>query len=354
LTALTDGFRSVKQMTAARHLQLKEVTLIEFIVGPFNVVAMLVLAWAMRSVYALAIAAALSGLLQTVLSYVMLKGPASRFRWDASAARAILHFGKWVFLSTLITFLAMQIDRLTMAGMFPLAQVGVYSIAASLAVIVPTLVGKVQLSVLFPWYSRMIEQGMSLPEAFGRTRNAMMVLTSFLCALLMAGAASFFDLAYDNRYAMGGLLLPLLALGAWFSCLETMYGAVFVASGRPQWIAATNAVKVASFALLLVPLFALQLDILTAAVFLAGSEVLRWLVCQSLGRRLELRNARAEVSMLLFLLAVSLAGWWLVQWAPVVSELAPFWRLTLLGVFETVLFAPLLHRFVLPLVRRRS
>jgi len=353
LTALCDGFKSVKLMTAARHLKLKEVTLIEFIVGPFNVVLMLVLAWYMRSVYALAIAAVLSSGLQSALSYVLLDGPASRFKWDAGAAKAILTFGKWVFLSTLITFMAMQIDRLTMAGMYPLAQVGVYSIAASLAIIVPTLVGKLQLSVLFPWYSRMLEQGMSLPDAFGRTRNAMMIFASLLCTLLIAGAASFFDLAYDDRYAMGGILLPVLAFGAWFSCLENMYGAAFVASGRPKWIAVTNASKVVTFGLMLIPLFTLELSITTAAFFLAISEVLRWLLCQSLGRRLGLRNARAEVAMLLVFLLVSLAGWWLVERAPVVSQLAPFWRLAVLGVFEALLFAPLLYRFVLPLVRRR-
>ena len=353
LTALTDGFKSVRVMTASRHLRLKELTLIELIAGPFNVVVMLALAWYMRSVYALAIAAVLTSFLQSVLSYTLLKGPRSRLRWDMHAARSILNFGKWVFLSTLITFMAMQVDRLTMAGMYPLAEVGVYSIAASLAIIVPTVVGKLQLSVLFPWYSRMLEQGMSLPAAFGKTRNAMMIFSTFLCTLLISGAGSFFSLAYDHRYAMGGVLLPILALGAWFSCLENMYGAAFVASGRPKWIAITNATKVVSFVVLLAPLLLFDLSITVAALFLAGCEVLRWLLCQRLGVRLGLRNARAEALMLAGFLTVSAIGWWLVEKAPVISQLPPFWRLVVLGVVETLLFAPLFLRFVLPLIRGR-
>lgn len=353
ITALADGFKSVKAMTASRHLRLKELTVIEFIVTPIGLVLMLGLAWYMRSVYALAISAALSSTLQAALTYMLLEGPRSRFRWNADAVRAILGFGKWVFLSTLITFMAMQVDRLTMAAMYPLAQVGVYSIAASLAVIVPTVVGKLQYSVLFPWYSRMLEQGMALPDAFGRTRSAMMVFSTLLCSLLISGASSFFDLAYDERYAMGGELLPILALGAWFNCLESIYGAAFVASGRPKWVAMTNATKVVVFVVLLIPLFHFQLSIAVAALFLALSEVLRWLTCRRLGHGLGLRSGRAELAMLAYFLATAAAGWWLLEEAPVVSDLAPFWRLSVLGLLQSVLFAPLVFRFVLPLVKRR-
>jgi len=354
LTSLITGFESAKMMTAARHLRIKEVTKIEFVAGSFGAVLMLILAWYMRSVYSLAIASVLSAILHTILSYRMLDGPSSRFRWDPSSVKAIFSFGKWVFLSTLFTFLALQIDRLAMGGMFPLAQVGVYSIAASLAVIVPTLVGRLQWSVLFPWYSRMLEQGMSLAVAFGRTRIAMMVFSSFFCALLIGGAGSFFDLAYDDRYAMGGVLLPVLALGAWFSSLEPMYGATFVASGRPKWTAISNASKVAAFALLLALLPVFDLDIIAAAMFLSMSEVLRWLVCHGLGRRLGLRNSRSELAMLLYFLAVSFTGWWLLERAPVVAEIHPFWQLSLLALVISCLYAPLFIRFVLPLVKHRQ
>ena len=353
LTSLIDGFQSAKLMTAAREMKIKEVTLIEFVTGPFNVAAMLLLAWYTRSVYALAIASVLSTALRAVLSYYMLKGAKSRFRWDPTAIKAILSFGKWVFLSTLFTFLALQVDRLSMARLFPLVEVGVYSIAASLAVMVPTLVGKLQWSVLFPWYSRMLEQGMPLPTAFAKTRMTSMVFSSYLCSMLVAGASSFFDLAYDQRYAVGGELLPVLAVGAWFNCLENMYGSAFVASGRPKWTAMTNASKVAVFVVLLIPVAIFELDIVTAALFLTFSEAVRWLVCHGLWRRLGMRNAQAELSMLALFLLLSIAGWWMMERAPVVSDFTPVWRLVVLGALMTLLFVPLFLRYLLPLLRQR-
>jgi O-antigen/teichoic acid export membrane protein len=353
LTSLIDGFKSAKLMTAARHLNIKEVIQIDFVAGIFNALVIVALAWYLRSVYALAIAAVLSTTLSAFLSYWMLKGPRSGFRWEAESIRAIISFGKWIFISTVITFLALQIDRLALAGTFPLAEVGVYAIAASLAAIIPALVGKVQGSVLFAWYSRMLQQGMPLPVAFARTHMAALVLSSYLCALLVSGASSFFALAYDDRYSMGGVLLPMLAIGAWFSCLETMYGAAFIASGRSKWVAITSAIKVGSYALMLIPLFLFKLDIATAAMFFAASEVVRIFCCQYLGRTLGLKNARVEGGMLTFFLLVSLTGWWMAAHAPFVSEIKPFWRLAVLGLFTTGLFLPLFLRFVIPLIRPR-
>lgn len=353
LTSLIGGFHSAKLMTAARHLNIKEVTKIEFIVGLFNAALMLLLAWQMRSVYALAIASVVSSCLHTFLSYRMLSGPKSRFRWDPSAVSAIISFGKWIFLSTVLAFLAVQLDRLALARLFNLSEVGVYSIAASLAVIAPTLAGNLQISVLFPWYSRKLSEGMPVQVAFARARMAMMTLSSFMCTLLFAGAGSFFELAYDDRYAQGGVLLSILAWGAWFGCLETMYGATFLASGRSKWGAIANASKVVMYALLLLLVSVFELDIGMAAVIHSISEAFRWLVCQSLGRRMGLRNARVELGMLLFFAIVSLTGYWLVAQAPFISQLSPFWRLGVLGAVITLLFSPLFIRFVLPLIKQR-
>lgn len=353
LSALASGFESAKMLTAARHLRIKEVTKIEVVAGMVGFPLTMLLAWHMRSVYAIALASVLGSVVQMVLSYHMLEGPRSRFRWDHESVRTIFSFGKWVFVSTLFTFSAAQIDRLAFGAMYPLAEVGVYSIAVGLAVMVPTLVGRLQTIVLFPWYSRMLSQGTPLSEVFDKTRPATLVASTYLCTLLVVGSSSFFDLAYDDRYALGGVLLPALAIGGWFSCLDSMYGSAFLASGRPKWTAFTNAFKVVAFLALLVPLSLLELDITKAALAIAICEALRWGVSNLMGRRLGLRGGGWELAALVVFLSVSGVQWWLLHHWTVVSELAPFWRLALVGAFTSALFAPLFLRFVLPLLRKR-
>ena len=38
----------------------------------------------------------------------------NRFRWERAAVSELMHFGKWIFLGTVITFVAFQAERLIM------------------------------------------------------------------------------------------------------------------------------------------------------------------------------------------------------------------------------------------------
>jgi O-antigen/teichoic acid export membrane protein len=353
LATLIAGFQSAKIMSAARHLKVKETVKIEFIVGPFNLVITLLLAWYTKSVYSLPIASVLSNVLYAILSYTMLDGPKSSFRWDPIAVRSIISFGKWVFLSTLISFLALQIDRLVFAGMYPLASVGIYSIAASLALMVPTLMGALQNSIAFPMYSRLKDKGMPLNEAYRLTRMPLMVGTTFLSVLLVVGASSFFELAYDDRYAEGALYLPILAFSVWFSSINGMYGSVFLANSNPHWIAYVSAARVLSFVLILFLLEQFNETMFVAVFAVLLSDIIALGVSQFLGRRVGLFNLKAEASMLLIFILTGTVGWWFVHNISVVSDQPPWLRLLLVGVFEMVLFAPLAWRTVKPLLELR-
>lgn len=350
LTAVIDGFQSPAVLSAARHLQVAVLTRMDVCVQVFNAVVLLILVWHFRSVYGLALAGVSSSLLRTALTYWLLPGPRPRFVLDRSAVRSIVSFGKWIFFSSLITFLAWQIDRLAFGALYPLAEVGVYSIAASLAVMVTTLIGHLQGSVVFPWYARRLADGAGLEDAFPRVSAPILAMSSYLVVLLVTGAGSFFDLAYDHRYARGSILLPILAAGVWFSAVDAMYGAAFLATGRPQWTALASAVKVASFALLLWLAMRLEWGLVAAAAMVSTSDVVRAVCSQYLGRKLGLRNLRMELSMLAMTLLVSGVGWLLVTRVPCVAGQHPFVRLAILGVVVTLLFAPVLWKAGRPLL----
>jgi O-antigen/teichoic acid export membrane protein len=353
-SAILDGLQSSRMLTAARQLQLARITQLELGVQLFNAVVMVGLAWYFRSVYALAVASVMTAALRTALTHIVLPGLRNRWRLERQAVREIVHFGKWIFLSTLLSFLALQIDRLAFARLFPLAEVGVYSIAASLALLVGVLVGSLQSSVVFPWYSRMLDSGVELQEAFRRTRVPVLVLATYVTTLLIVGARPFFELAYDPRYAAGAIFLPILALGVWFSCIESMYGAAFLASGRSHWIALVSAVKVMAFVLLLIPFVLEAGNLVWAAVMVTVTEILRAVASQWLGWRMKLRNLRAEVAMLVLLLSVSGTGLWLVyQWS-VFQSWHPLIQLVFLGSIVSALYVPLFIRTLVPLLRNRT
>jgi O-antigen/teichoic acid export membrane protein len=352
LGAIIDGFQSSRLLSAARGMDIARVTKIEMVVQVTNAALMVGLAWYLRSVYAIAFAGLASSALRLWLSYAMLPGRPEQFRLDGGSVRAIFGFGKWIFLSTLISFLAIQIDRLLLAAIFPLAEVGVYSIAASLALMVTVLNGALQASIVFPWYSRMLDMGVPLQDAFRRTRIPLLLVVTFLVVLLAIGASSFFELAYDDRYTKGGDFLPILAVGVWFSSLSGIYGSAFLAMGKSQWIALVSAIKVSAFLLFLLVYLQFDHSIEMAVLAVLSAEVIAVAMSQYLGWKVGLRNLRMESLLLCLLFGALAVGWWFVQHVSWVAGQPAFARLLLLGLFMSCLFAPLAYRFVFPMLRR--
>lgn len=353
LTAFTEGLRSPRVLTAARHMHVAQITRIEIAVTIVHTTVLLALAWYTRSVYALAIAIVLSSVLHAALSYWFLPGPPARFLLEPTAVRSIFSFGKWIFLSTLLYFLAMQIDRLAFSALYPLSEVGVYSIAAGLALMVPSLVGSLQAAIVFPWYARMLEDGMDLPEAFHKAKKPVLVVSTYVIVLLIVGAKSFFTLAYDHRYAQAAVFLPILAVGVWFNILGGLYGSAFLAKGLPRWLALVSAVKVLSFLGLIALLWRFESSIVVATTAVLLSELLSALVTRYLGWRLGLKNFRIEGAMLLMLAMASSLGLFLIYHFEPVAVLHPLWQLVVLGVLVSAMFAPLLMKLLYPLVKRR-
>lgn len=354
LSALFDGLRSPRMLSAARHMQVAQVTRIEVVVAVINSGLIFGLAWYTRSVYALAIASLVSAAIHTALSYWLMPGPPARFTLEPKAVQSIISFGKWILLSSLLYFLSMQIDRLTFAAMYPLAEVGVYSIAVSLALLIPTLVGRLQSAIVLPWYARMLEDGMGLPEAFKKAKAPLLLISTYLVVLLIVGANSFFELAYDHRYSRGALLLPILAISVWFSNLGGLYGSAFIVKGLSKWLALASAVKLLSFVILFSLLSQFDGTILMATTVVLISELFTAMVSLYLGRRLGLKNLRVEAAMLAMLLFTSGLCLLLMRSFEAWAHLHPALQLLLLGVLVTAMFMPLFLKLLHPILKRRS
>ena len=85
-----------------------------------------------------------------VSSFLFLPGLRHRFIIDPECARQLLRFGRWVFLSSIVYFFAMNFDRLYFAKQISLSQLGVYGIARSLADMVTFFVARASSFVLYP------------------------------------------------------------------------------------------------------------------------------------------------------------------------------------------------------------
>ena len=281
LVMVLAGFESMAVARFRRHLQLGRLTALEFVSQVVGIAVMVTWAFYQRTVWALVAGSLAGAAVRLVLSHAM-SDRRDRPRWNAGAARELLHFGKWIFLSTLFAFLSTQLDRLIFGKAIPVGLLGIYSIGATLATMPGEMLIRLGTSVVFPAFSRKLDES-DLGSAYRRARLSLLAAAGLIIAPLAATGPALIETLYDPRYAQAGWILQILAAGVWFQALEVGPGSALLALGKPQWLAAGHAAKVVGIAVL-IPLGFQLAGFPGAVVGLAGSQVLLYATA-SLGAR---------------------------------------------------------------------
>lgn len=215
LTALFGGLNSTALFVANRQLLLRRLVILDLSVQALAILVMVAGAWIFRSVWALAVGSILASVVRMAASHRILPGHRDRLYWEREAARALFGFGKWIFVSTIITFLVAQGDRLILGGFMSAAELGVYSIAFALAMLPVEALRHLSNSVLFPTYSLLSQRSPEeLVSKMRRMRLLLMVGSVPLLATFSVLAYDIIGWLYDSRYAEGGWFLRVLSAGA--------------------------------------------------------------------------------------------------------------------------------------------
>ena len=211
-SAIIAGFDSTKMFEAYRTLTFRRITQIELVSQVAGLACMLVWVVFDRSIWALVIGGIAAALTRTLLSHAMLEGTANRLQWEPQAFSEIIHFGKWIFASSILGFLARSGDRLLLGGMLSTAELGVYAIAFLIVTSVETVLAKIIGDVSYPALSEIIrERPAELKKNYYRFHVVVAAFAYGCTGLLMTSGQSLMALLYDQRYADAGWMLEILA-----------------------------------------------------------------------------------------------------------------------------------------------
>jgi O-antigen/teichoic acid export membrane protein len=236
LTALITGFTSTGAITLQRRMDVGRLTMLDLSGQVVGTATTLTLAWIYGSVWTLIVGGLAGTAFKTIAGYLVLPGASHRLRWEAEAVREFVRLGKWVFLSSLTHFLSSQADRALLGLFLPLAVLGAYSLAGTMADV--ALMVSIQLAhgVAYPMLVRLHHDFPGrLAGSLHRTRFWLEAL--FLPAL-GAGAAVgplVAGLLYDRRYAEVGPILQLLCLRAAIACVHTTCETALTVLGHTQY-----------------------------------------------------------------------------------------------------------------------
>ena len=232
-TALS-GFHSTSLYTLNRQIAVAKLAMFE-LAGQFtSLVVMVILAWFTRSIWALVAGTIVSELFQLVWSHRLIPGQPNRFAWDKEAVKSIISFGKWIFFSTALTFLASQADRLILGKLLTAAQLGIYGFAYTLADMPRSIILALSGKVIFPAFSKLAD----LPrETFRakilKNRKPLLLALAVGLTFLVSFGDILVHTLYDKRYEQAGWMLPIIALGIWHTTLYSTMSPALLALGKP-------------------------------------------------------------------------------------------------------------------------
>jgi O-antigen/teichoic acid export membrane protein len=335
-TALIAGFNSTNLATMQRQVNLKALTICSLVCQITGILIMILGAAATRSIWSIVMGMLGVSVCRLVLSHTYLGDFRNRLAWNPESAKALLTFGKWIFVSTAFTFLVRQTDRLLFGQIVSVAMLGVYSVALALASIPQQLVDQFGRAVAFPNYSRLYRDLGTLRGAFERMRRPVVVVGAAITSLLAIIAVPLVELLYDARYVEAGWMLQLLAVGIWFRILESHCGNALLAMGRSRVMAFSSAAKLAGM-IVLIPVGYHLHGFPGAVAAYAVSECLRYAVSALAVSRHGLRVWKGDFWLTILAAATVTIGLLIQDLTPFASSTAST-NIAACGVFVSAIW----------------
>ncbi|MGC4070151.1 MAG: oligosaccharide flippase family protein [Polyangiaceae bacterium] len=227
------GFAPTRIHSLNRRVALARLTIVEIGVQCLTIGVMALCAWVMHSVWALVIGVVVGDIAKVGLSYLLLPGKRHRFVVDCDAVHEILRIGRWIVFSTAVTFVAGNIDRLTLGRLLPIRELGIYGVALNFVTAFSSLGRSVGSRVLFPVLAETVRD---TPEKmYTRLRKARFVwiisTTLGFLGFVVAGDG-LIRVLYRHDYHDAGWMLSILSIGGIAGVVNQAAGIVWPSIGE--------------------------------------------------------------------------------------------------------------------------
>ena len=232
LSLLLDSLCSGHVTVLERRLQFRFLTLISAASYTVSVGVMILGACYTTTVWPLVAGALVNAALSSALTHLLPGATPMRFQINSQIAKQLMTFGRWITLSSLLTFTTSQLDKILLGKLLTVTELGVYAIAFMMAQVTVSLMHELCSGVLRPVYARAGETSPQLLRAqVKRYRIALLLLTAPPLLLLYLIGPELMHLLYDDRYNDAGWMVQILAVGALVSIVLMPAESVLIARG---------------------------------------------------------------------------------------------------------------------------
>ena len=243
LIFVIDGQVSLHQFRGLRDGKVQRFAVIDVVTGVSQTLSAIALAFVLRNVWAIIISMFVASAMRLWAGYALFPGSRHRFRPDGAIAADLWRFSKVIAVSSALTLVITQVDKLAMARMLPLSQFGVYVIAASLAAAPTAFAFNYASAIVYPAVAEAWRENRSIGDAYYRSWGRFFYLYALGGGVLIGVANLVVRLLYDPRYIEAARYLSILAVGTALMMITRSMESVQVASGRQRFTIEANLLR---------------------------------------------------------------------------------------------------------------
>ena len=250
LCALLQGLASMKLAGAQRALAVAYLARLEIISQVLGTLVTLSLALTTHSVWSLLAGTLVATGAKTALSHAYLPGPNCRPCWDRPSAHEIVGFGKWIFVSSVIGFLAANGEKLILGASLSTSSFGIFSIASTLMMALMGVYSSINGHVIFSALSESLRSDtQNAARIYTRVQQLADVFLGVMAGGIFMSGHWVVHFFYDARYQQAGWMFQWLGLGM-LAVRHQVVEQLMFAKGHPAWVSASNALRALSLVLL--------------------------------------------------------------------------------------------------------
>ena len=246
------GAANIGVVLYRRDLDFRSVFAVSVAAPCVRLVVVVAAALALRSVWALVIAALAEATTFLVASYTG-HPYRPRLRWSWARLRTLVRFGRWVTAVSILAFLVLKGDDLFVSKALGYEALGFYQLAFQIANLPATNITHVVARVSFPTYAKLQGDPEQLRRTFLTVVRATMLVALPVGTLLFM-CADVVPVVLGERWTPVVPLIRLLAIGGTLRAFLALGGALFMGTGRPDLDVKMNLPRLVVLAAVIWPL----------------------------------------------------------------------------------------------------
>jgi len=262
LSLVIRGFISTKFYIFERNVDVVPVLIFDLASHLVVTIIIVVLAYFYRSVWVLMLSYPIGALTEVALSHYFARSRINPFKMGMSYIKEIISFGKWIFLSTLFSFVIIFSDKLVIAKLVDISSVGIYHLAATFSGLMFGVAAALTEKIVYPAIAQASRSKVDdMSRELDRVLRGFMPIVLAGTLFVFAVSPLFFHYLYREDYHQAGYLSQIMVFMFWLMTVYAILNRLAVSFNRPHVAAKVSAITaVARVALSLLGFYLFQLN----------------------------------------------------------------------------------------------